>query len=124
MTFGSSSCLLLPLVLLCLFCVSFRLAHVGVPQPATSGKVRYNFSTLSFKIVLFVYTQQLCFFVFSCWLALCCLRLPFVGFACQPGKHYPIALWGPILLGTIGGCGGLFLPLDRGLQASNTKRCT
>eukprot|EP00752_Nemacystus_decipiens_P001933 g1862.t1 len=34
----------------------------------------------------------------------------------KAGKHYPIALWGPILLGTIGGCGGLFLPLDKGLQ--------
>ncbi|CAM9795470.1 unnamed protein product [Ectocarpus sp. 4 AP-2014] len=34
----------------------------------------------------------------------------------KPGKHYPIALWGPILLGTVGGCGGLFLPLDKGLK--------
>lgn len=39
-------------------------------------------------------------------------------FSClQAGKHYPIPLWGPILLGTIAGCGGLFLPLDKGLQA-------
>lgn len=34
----------------------------------------------------------------------------------KAGKHYPIPLWGPILLGTIAGCGGLFLPLDKGLQ--------
>ncbi len=26
-------------------------------------------------------------------------------------------LWGPVLLGTIAGCGGLFLPFDRGLSA-------
>lgn len=40
-------------------------------------------------------------------------------FSCrQPGKHYPIALWGPILLGTVGGCGGLFLPLDKGLKVT------
>lgn len=39
-------------------------------------------------------------------------------FSWQAGKHYPIALWGPILLGTIAGCGGLFLPLDKGLKAS------
>ncbi|CAM9633065.1 unnamed protein product [Choristocarpus tenellus] len=31
-------------------------------------------------------------------------------------KYYPIPLWGPILLGTIGACGGMFLPLDKGLQ--------
>lgn len=36
----------------------------------------------------------------------------------QPGKHYPISVWGPIILGTIAGCGGLFLPLDKGLKAS------
>ncbi|CAM9832941.1 unnamed protein product, partial [Laminaria digitata] len=35
----------------------------------------------------------------------------------KAGKHYPIPLWGPILLGTIAGCGGLFLPLDKGIQA-------
>ncbi len=33
------------------------------------------------------------------------------------GPHYPIPLWGPVLIGTISGCGGLFLPLDRGLSA-------
>ncbi|CAM9281717.1 unnamed protein product [Pylaiella littoralis] len=39
----------------------------------------------------------------------------------KPGKHYPIALWGPILLGTVAGCGGLFMPLDKGLKASCTR---
>lgn len=56
---------------------------------------------------------QLKILMFSCLLS--CLLSCFVS---QAGKHYPIALWGPILLGTIGGCGGLFLPLDKGLQAS------
>lgn len=34
----------------------------------------------------------------------------------QASKYYPIPLWGPVLLGTIAGCGGLFLPLDKGLK--------
>lgn len=40
--------------------------------------------------------------------------------SCQASKYYPIPLWGPILLGTIAGCGGLFLPLDKGLRV---RRC-
>jgi hypothetical protein len=32
------------------------------------------------------------------------------------GPYYPIPVWGPILLGTIAGCGGLFLPFDKGLD--------
>jgi TRIC channel len=35
----------------------------------------------------------------------------------KPTKYYPIPVWGPILLGTIAGCGGLFLPLDKGLAS-------
>ncbi len=34
----------------------------------------------------------------------------------SPGPH-GTPLWGPILLGTIAGCGGLFLPFDKGLSA-------
>ncbi|CAN0227462.1 unnamed protein product [Discosporangium mesarthrocarpum] len=36
--------------------------------------------------------------------------------AISPSKYYPIPIWGPVLLGTIGACGGMFLPLDKGLQ--------
>eukprot|EP01084_Bolivina_argentea_P260222 439384_1 len=32
------------------------------------------------------------------------------------GQYAP-PLWGPVLLGTISGCGGLFLPFDKGLSA-------
>ncbi len=32
------------------------------------------------------------------------------------GQYGP-PLWGPVLLGTISGCGGLFLPFDKGLSA-------
>ncbi|CAN0498754.1 unnamed protein product, partial [Phaeothamnion confervicola] len=31
----------------------------------------------------------------------------------QAGPYYPIPVFGPILLGTIAGCGGMFLPLDK-----------
>ncbi|CAM9740811.1 unnamed protein product, partial [Chrysoparadoxa australica] len=35
--------------------------------------------------------------------------------AIDHGKYYPIPVWGPIVLGTIAGCGGMFLPFDKGL---------
>ncbi|KAG5185252.1 hypothetical protein JKP88DRAFT_43532 [Tribonema minus] len=33
------------------------------------------------------------------------------------GKYYPIPFWGPVLLGTIAGCAGMFLPFDKGLAS-------
>lgn len=34
-----------------------------------------------------------------------------------PGPYYPIPFVGPILVGTVLGCGGLFLPADKGLSS-------
>eukprot|EP00612_Vaucheria_litorea_P001096 CAMPEP_0171460938 /NCGR_PEP_ID=MMETSP0945-20130129/5604_1 /TAXON_ID=109269 /ORGANISM="Vaucheria litorea, Strain CCMP2940" /LENGTH=138 /DNA_ID=CAMNT_0011987221 /DNA_START=404 /DNA_END=820 /DNA_ORIENTATION=- len=33
------------------------------------------------------------------------------------GKFYPIPFWGPIVVGTLLGCGGMFLPFDKGLKS-------
>ncbi|CAM9470278.1 unnamed protein product [Discosporangium mesarthrocarpum] len=36
--------------------------------------------------------------------------------AIPPSKYYPVAFFGPIIMGTIRGTGGLFVPFDKGLS--------